>query len=196
MCVEISHPHTFEPPEVTLVTQKFLVLPVSQATHSFGLMKWLRATCAAAALGLCAFANTASAAEVTFLVQLNEYDGDEAYFSLYLVDPSGRFVRTLWVSGDEARWYPDQPRWWKYVGRAQEDLLPVTGASTAGGDRAVIRIELEDEFIDAAYSVRVDTSVEDQSNYPQDVETVLASEAQGEKIPGTGYVRYLRYKWD
>lgn len=138
----------------------------------------------------------ALAEEATFLVQLNDYDGHEAYFSLYLVSPDDRFVRTLWVSGDEERWYADQPRWWKYVGRNQEDLSAVTGASTAPGDRAVIRIELEPEVIDAGYSVRVDTSVEDQSNFPTDVETVLTSDAQGDKIPGTGYVRYLRYKWD
>lgn len=159
---------------------------------------WLRNTTAAAALGLMAlpFASaTAEAAEAIFLVQLNNYKGDEAYFSLYLVDPSGRFVRTLWVSGDEARWYPDQPRWWKYVGRAQEDLLAVTGASTAPGDRTVIRIELEDEVLDGSYSIRLDTSVEDQSNFPLDVDISLTSAAHGDKIPGTGYVRYLRYKW-
>ncbi len=138
----------------------------------------------------------ASAEKATFLVQLNEYKGHNAYFALYLIDPDNRFVRTLWASGDEERWYPDLPRWWKYVGRAQEDLSAVTGASTAPGDRSVIRIELEPEVLDAGYSVRVDTAVEDQSNFPTDVETVLAPEAQGDKIPGTGYVRYLRYKWD
>lgn len=168
--------------------------------HSFRVtcVAWLRNTTAAAALGLMAlpFASaTAEAAEAIFLVQLNNYKGDEAYFSLYLVDPSGRFVRTLWVSGDEARWYPDQPRWWKYVGRAQEDLLAVTGASTAPGDRTVIRIELEDEVLDGSYSIRLDTSVEDQSNFPLDVDISLTSAAHGDKIPGTGYVRYLRYKW-
>jgi hypothetical protein len=72
----------------------------------------------------------------------------------------------------------------------------VTGASTAPGDRSVIRIELEPDVLDAGYTVRVDTSVEDQSNYPNDVDTALVSEAHGEKIDGTGYVRYLRFKWE
>ena len=50
------------------------------------------------------------AEEATFLVQLSDYDGDEAYFSLYLVSPDNLFIRTLWVSGNEERWYSDQPR--------------------------------------------------------------------------------------
>lgn len=177
-------------------SQDYRALPVRRDVQSHGLLARLKSS--AAALATCAilFPGIAAAENATFLVQLNDYEGDEAYFSLYLVGPDNRFVRTLWVSGDEERWYADQPRWWKYVGRAQEDLSAVTGASTAPGDRSVIRIELEPEVLDAGYSVRVDTSVEDQSNFPTDVETVLTSEAHGDKIPGTGYVRYLRYKWD
>lgn len=176
--------------------QESCVLPSQQATRYRGLWSFLKSSTAALALGIALSPSLAGAEEATFLVQLNEYDGDEAYFALYLVDPNDRFVRTLWVSGDEERWYPDQPRWWKYVGRAQEDLLPVTGASTAAGDRTVVRIELEPEILDAGYSVRVDTSVEDQQNFTLDVETELVSAAHGDKIPGTGYVRYLRYKWN
>lgn len=145
--------------------------------------------------GLGILPHSATAGEATFLVQLHDYEGDEAYFSLYLVDPAGRYVRTLWVSGDEDRWYPDQPRWWKYLGRAPQDLDAVTGASTAPGDRTVIRVDLEDDILDSGYKVRLDTSVEDQQNFPLDVETPLDSALHGDKIPGTGYVRYLRYKW-
>lgn len=169
------------------------VLPYAQALRS---RSFATLTTSALALGAALSPVGAWAKDAIFLVQLNDYEGDEAYFSLYLVDPDDRYVRTLWVSGDEERWYPDQPRWWKYVGRAQEDVSAVTGASTAPGDRAVIRIELEDEVLDAGYTVRVDTSVEDQNNFPTDVDTALSSDQHGDKIPGTGYVRYLRFKWD
>lgn len=172
------------------------ILPCGRGVPYRRLMTALRATTAVVAFGAALAPVAAAAKDAIFLVQLNDYDGDEAYFSLYLVDSEDRYVRTLWVSGDEERWYPDQPRWWKYVGRAQEDVSAVTGASTAPGDRSVIRIEIEDEVLDAGYRVRVDTSVEDQSNYPTDVEAPLASDQQGDKIAGTGYVRYLRYRWE
>lgn len=166
-------------------------------TAPAGILNRLARRCSVIALtaGLGLLPQVAAAVEATFLVQLNDYVGDEAYFSLYLIDSSGRYVRTLWVSGDEERWYEDQPRWWKYLGRAPQDLDAITGASTPPGDRTVIRINLEDDILDAGYQVRVDTSVEDQHNFPLDVETPLQAAQHGQKIPGTGYVRYLRYQW-
>lgn len=142
-----------------------------------------------------ALGGAAAAREGTVLVQIKDYEGDEAYFSLYLVDPEGRYVRTLWVSGEEERWYADMPRWWKYVGRAPQDLDAVTGASTAASDRSLFQVELSDDEIDAGYKLRVETAVEDQENHPVDVEVALSSDLMRDKIPGTGYVRYLRFKW-
>lgn len=171
------------------------IVPQGHVSRSHGVFSFLQRGAAVAALLLTVAPAALEAAEATFLVQLNDYDGENAYFSLYLVDPDGRYVRTLWVSGDEDRWYPDQPRWWKYVGRAPQDLDAVTGASTQPGDRTVIRIEVEDEVLDAGYSIRVDTSVEDLHNYPVDVETPLVSDTHGDKIEGMGYVRYIRFRW-
>lgn len=150
-----------------------------------------RYTCFTLALA----ATPAFSAETTILVQLNEYEGDEAYFALYLVDPDGRYESTLWVSGDEERWYEDMPRWWRYHSRDPQELDAITGASTKAGDRALIRVEIEDAYLDAGYSIRVETAVEDLENYALDVEQTLNSEEMGDKISGTGYVRFVRYKW-
>jgi hypothetical protein len=161
------------------------------------LRTWLirQSSVLALAAGMGLLPHVATAEEATFLVQLNDYEGEGAYFSLYLIDPSDRYVRTLWVSGDDAEWYEDMPRWWKYVGRAPQELDAITGASTAAGDRAVVRVELESEILDAGYSVRVETGVEDLENHPVDVQAPLETAQQGERIEGTGYVRYLRYQW-
>lgn len=134
------------------------------------------------------------AAEAKIMVQMNNYEGEEAYFSLYLIDPDGRYDQTLWVSGDEEKYHPDLPRWWKYLARKPQEIDAITGASTAAGDRSIITIEIADELIDAGYRLRVETAVENLSNYSEDVEVDLSAAAAGEKIPGTGYVRFIRYK--
>lgn len=139
---------------------------------------------------------SANQVNATFLVQLKEYKGDEAFWSMYLVDPQGRYVKTLWVSGEKPQFYKEMPRWWKYLGRKPQDLNAITGASTPAGDRQIVHLKLDDKYLKSGYSVRVETAVENQQNYDNDVETTLAPEHQGEKIAGTGYVRYLRYKWD
>ncbi|MBL4812820.1 MAG: DUF2271 domain-containing protein [Rhodobacteraceae bacterium] len=153
--------------------------------------KAVKLACLAATMA----ASTAYGAETTILVQFNEYEGDEAYFALYLVDPDGRYQRTLWVSGDEERWYADMPRWWRYYSRNPQELDAVTGASTKAGDRTLVRVEIDDAMLDAGYSIRVETAVEDLENHALDIDHPLSSEQMGNRIPGTGYVRFLRYKW-
>lgn len=136
----------------------------------------------------------AMAAEVRVLVQLNNYEGEKAYFALYLVSPDDRYQQTLWISGDEEKYFPDLPRWWKYLSRKPQPLDAITGASTAGGDRNILKLEIADELIDAGYKLRVETAVEDLENYGADVEAELSAANAGAKIPGTGYVRFISFK--
>lgn len=160
---------------------------MSQINNTF------RSLLGASALAICA-AQAANGAEATILVQLGEYEGEKAYFSLYLIDPDGRYDSTLWVSGDEIKYHPDLPRWFRYLSRNPQEIDAVTGASTGAGDRAVLAIEIDESLIDAGYSLRVETAVEDQDNYDEDVEVELTTDNQGDKFEGTGYVRYIRYK--
>ncbi len=136
----------------------------------------------------------AQAEEAVVLVQLNEYNGPEAYFHLYLVNPEGKFDRTLWVSGPEKIWWPDSKRWFGYHSRARENVDAITGASTAGGARSVMRVNIDQDFVDAGYKLRVETSVENADNVQSDVEIDLTASNQRKKFPGSGYVRYIRYK--
>lgn len=139
-------------------------------------------------------ATTAMADEAVVLVQMNEYSGPEAYFHLYLVNPEGKFDHTLWVSGPDKIWWPDSKRWFGYTSAAVENLDAITGASTPSGARAVMRVEIDPALIDTGYKLRVETSVENADNVQQDAEVDLTAANQRVKTPGTGYVRYIRYK--
>lgn len=141
-----------------------------------------------------ALTSNARADEAIVLVQLNEYTGPEAYFHVYLVNPSGKFDRTLWVSGPEKIWWPDSKRWYGYFNRAREDVDAITGASTPAGARSVMRVEIDPNLVDAGYKLRVETSVENADNVQEDAEVELTTGNQRIKTPGTGYVRYIRYK--
>lgn len=171
-------------------------MSLSRPFRSTPLRRALYKGIAAGMIAAAAMPGVSQAAEGTFLIQLKDYEGYEAFYALYLVDPDGRYVRTLWVSGKKKPFYKDMPRWWKYLGRAPQDLDAITGASIAPGDRNVIRVHLDDDLLDAGYKVRVETAVENQGNYSEDVEAPLDTEHMKDKIPGTGFVRYFRYKWE
>lgn len=160
---------------------------------SFSLSSPLR-TALLAGASVLTLATAAMAEEAVVLVQLNEYTGPEAYFHLYLVNPEGKFDHTLWVSGPDKLWWPDSKRWFGYTSAAAEDLDAITGASTPSGARAVMRVEIDPALVDKGYNLRVETSVENADNVQEDAEVGLTTANQRAKVPGTGYVRYIRYK--
>ncbi|NRA86452.1 MAG: DUF2271 domain-containing protein [Rhizobiales bacterium] len=164
--------------------------------HSVSSVGKLFITAAVATASFGVMTSTANAKEVTTMVQLINYKGDKAYFAMYLVNPKGRYEKTLWVSGTEKRWYEEGlPRWWKYKSRAEENVDGVTGASTSNGDRLIVKIEIDDNKIDSGYRIRVATSVEDIANTPSDAEFELTTDNIRKKLTGNTYVRYVRYKF-
>lgn len=137
----------------------------------------------------------AVAKEVTLQIQIADYEGHEAYFVVYLADAKGRYQRTLWISGTEQEYQEDMARWWRYAGRSEEDFDAVTGASTAGGGRVLVRTDLSEAELAGEHQIVVDTAVEDQRVVSPDATALLTAEAIGQKAEGTDYVQFIRYKW-
>ncbi len=153
-------------------------------------------TAAVVSASFATMSSAVNAKEMTTMVQLINYKGEKAYFAMYLVNPNGRYEKTLYVSGTEQRWYEEGlPRWWKYKTRAEENVDGITGASTGNGDRLIVKIDIDDAVVDAGYKIRVATSVEDIANTPTDAEFELTSENVRKKLAGNTYVRYVRYKF-
>jgi hypothetical protein len=136
-----------------------------------------------------------ASAELTIQIQFEDYTGHEAYFALYLTDLDGRYQRTLWVSGTEHKYQTDMTRWWRYAGRSDETFDAITGASTAGGGRVLVRTELTDKELSSGFQLALDTAVEDQRVVSPDVTAAISSDGQGEKTDGTDYVQFIRYRW-
>ena len=129
-------------------------------------------------------------------VQLKTYEGEKSYSALYLVNPSGRYEKTLWLSGENSSWQEEgMPRWWKYQSRKPQALDGYTGATVGGGDRYLVNASLDATLLDQGYKLRVETSVEHQESYSNDVEIELTTDNIRKKVKGTGWVRYIRFKW-
>jgi hypothetical protein len=144
------------------------------------------------ALSLCSFSQ---ARQLTVQVQIKNYEGESSYSALYLVNPSGRYEQTLWVSGTEEKYYEEGlGRWWKYLSRKPQPIDGVTGASTAAGDRYLVKVEVPDTVFSEGYSLRVETSVEDQENHSVDIEVPISPDTENQKLPGQGWVSFLRYR--
>lgn len=126
------------------------------------------------------------------LIQMVDYSGENAYVIISLINPKGDYEETLYVQGDNEKWYHEIDKWWNFYGKKRNNLDAITGATIAGGARSTNILKIPSSKIDAGYSIRFETSVEDQKYYVKDIEFLLTSESVQTKKKGIGYIKYIR----
>ncbi|MFT5892450.1 MAG: hypothetical protein ACI9Y7_002560 [Dokdonia sp.] len=141
---------------------------------------------------LVAFVQPLETTNVKCMIQMTNYTGEGAYIVISLINPDGAYEETLYVQGKDKEWYSDIPEWWKFYGKRRPDIDAISGATISGGERKINVLKIPSDKIDAGYSIRFETAVEDQEYYTEDVQFELTSESVKSKIEGKGFIRYVR----
>lgn len=145
-----------------------------------------------ACICLLSFTQPTDSTKYKCMVQLVNYSGQGAYVAISLINPKGAYEKTLFVQGDDEEWYHDLEEWWHFLGKKDSDIDAISGATVGGGERAIHMIEIDDSKINAGYSIRFESAVEDKEYYQKDVEFLLTTENIKKKHEGKGYIRYIR----
>ncbi|MFV5702730.1 DUF2271 domain-containing protein [Flavobacterium sp. XS2P12] len=143
-------------------------------------------------LCLLSFQATAQTSKYKCMLQMSNYMGEGAYIVVSLVNAKGEYVKTLYVMGDDKKWYKTLKEWHKFYSKKPENISAKTGASVTGGDRSITTIEIEDAKINKGYKLRFETAVEDHKYYTADLEIPLTTQGIAAKTEGKGYIRYVR----
>ncbi|MGL2993574.1 DUF2271 domain-containing protein [Flavobacterium sp. TSSA_36] len=144
-------------------------------------------------ISLLSFQASAQTNKYKCMLQMSNYMGEGAYVVVSLIDPKGAYEKTLYVMGDDKKWYNTLKEWHKYQSKKKENISAKTGASVTGGDRSMTTIEIEEAKINKGYKLRFETAVEDNKYYVSDVEIPLTTEGLAAKTEGKGYIRYVRF---
>lgn len=141
-----------------------------------------------------AFTTASAKIEYKCVVQLTNYSGEGAYVVVSLIDPKGNYDETLYMMGEDEKWYDYFKEWWAFWENDNKPSIDaITGESIIGGDRKIVKLKLDSSKMDSGYKIRFETAVEDQYYYVKDVEVDLTSSALKAKIEGSGYIRYVRF---
>lgn len=144
------------------------------------------------ALALLFAANASAQDKYKCMVQMSNYPGEGAYIIASLINPKGQYEQTLYVFGRDKKWYPDLTEWWKFEKPKKQNLSAITGASISGGERSVNVIDIDPSKIDAGYTIRFETAVENQKYNVKDLEVPLTKQNVSGKTEGSNYIRYVR----
>lgn len=143
-------------------------------------------------LFLISFQANAQASKYKCMLQMANYMGEGAYIVVSLINSKGEYEKTLYVMGDDKKWYKSLKEWNKFQTAKPTDISAKTGASVTGGDRSITTIEIDDSKINKGYKLRFESAVEDQKYYVNDLEIPLTPEGLADKTEGKGYIRYVR----
>lgn len=135
----------------------------------------------------------ASARPVTLTTTLKNYGGDGAYLAVYLTDPSGAYVRTLWVAGKKSKYYKHLSDWHRATGGSPSQINGLTGASVGEGRRLKVTADLADALFDAGYKLNIDAAAEDMRDSPRDISVPLTKAGAGKPVAGRSYVAGFTY---
>jgi hypothetical protein len=123
---------------------------------------------------------------------MTNYTGEGAYVVISLINPEGSYEQTLYVQGKDKEWYSDITEWWKFYEKRRSNIDAISGATISGGERTVSVLKIANNKIDAGYSIRFETAVEDQEYHTEDIQFELTSESVKSKVEGKGFIRYVR----
>ncbi len=129
---------------------------------------------------------------VKCLIQMTNYSGEGAYLVVSLLNPDGEYEETLYVQGKDSEWYSEIPEWWKFYGKYRPSIDGISGETISGGERTVTVLQIPEDKIGKGYSIRFETSVEDQEYHMDDIQFELTSENLKSKKEGKGFIRYVR----
>ena len=126
------------------------------------------------------------------MIQMVNYEGEGAYVVVGLVNAQGEYLDTLYVLGDDDEWYYELEEWWRFFGRSKDSIDGITGPTLGGGERTILQLKIQEDWLDRDYGLRFETGVENEGYFPEEVVIPLTSDLHNGKHPGEGFIRYVR----
>jgi len=126
------------------------------------------------------------------MIQMSAYEGEGAYVVISLINPEGKYEKTLYVHGDDDEWFYEITSWWKFYGRKRTGLDGITGGTIAGGERGFNVLKIDASKINKGYKLRFESAVEAKNYYEKDIEFELTTANLQKKMTGKGFIRYIR----
>lgn len=139
------------------------------------------------------YVNAQSNTKYKCMVQMNNYTGEGAYIVVSLINEKDEYEKTLYVMGNDKKWYPDLKAWHNAYKKRSNDISAITGASVSGGNRTVVTINIDKSKINVGYKIRFETAVEHNRYYQKDAEVQLTTAGLSTQTEGKGYIRYVRF---
>jgi hypothetical protein len=146
---------------------------------------------AAAFVATLAAAAPAEARPLSIQIQMKGYSGNPAYLAAYIVDGQGNYVATALTGGYREHYLAHLDRWYRLIIASRRQIDGTTAASVGSGGSLGTTFEVPDSYLNAGYTLRLETAVEGQSYVGNDAAVPLDDAHNGKAVAGRGYAKSL-----
>ncbi len=133
--------------------------------------------------------SVADARPVKLTTQIGNFGGYSAFVVLYVTDPKGAYVGTVWMAGGQPRYYRHLLDWMQLSGGRTSDLNGITGASIGAGRTLTVTTDLSDALLNAGYSLHIDAASENFRESPSEIVVPLDTSKSGKTIRGRRFIK-------
>ena len=133
-------------------------------------------------------------------IEMIEYRGEGAYIAVSLMDENDKYLKTLYVLGEDKTWFFDMRLFWanlKSNGLIGDDAYyahvdGITGPTIGGGKNLVVPLLLNKSEIGKGYKILFETAVEDKGYFRGDLAFELTEESLNDSFEGTGFIKSVK----
>ena len=133
-------------------------------------------------------------------IEMIEYRGEGAYIAVSLMDENDKYLKTLYVLGEDKTWFFDMRLFWanlKSNGLIGDDAYyahidGITGPTIGGGKNLVVPLLLNKSEIGKGYKILFETAVEDKGYFRDDLTFELTEKSLNDSFEGTGFIKTIR----
>ncbi len=144
-------------------------------------------------ISICSFDNLNKKTNYKCLIQMTNYNGEGAYVVISIINPEGSYEKTLYIQGNDNKWFFEITSWWAYYGKSKYNIDGISGSTVSPGDRSVNILNIEESKIGKGYKLRFESAVEDENYFEKDIEFELTASNLLIKHNGNGFIRYVRF---
>tara|TARA_Y100000385_G_scaffold125135_1_gene130104 strand:+ start:2409 stop:2912 length:504 start_codon:yes stop_codon:yes gene_type:complete len=135
------------------------------------------------------------------MVEITDYRGEGAYFSISIIDDKDLYLKTVYVLGTDKTWFSEMKSFWKHLKindlYLDDEFYPliegISGPTISGGETRILQLKIPKLLYNKTNRLRFETAVEDKGYYTDDINVELNKESLSKSYQGNGFIRNIKF---
>ena len=135
------------------------------------------------------------------MVEMTDYRGQGAYFTISVVDNKESYLKTVYVLGTDKTWFSEMKSFWKHLKInnlfLDNEFYPIiegiSGPTISGGETRILLLKIPKSLYNKNNRLRFETAVEDKGYYTDDVNIALNNDGMNKVYDGTGFINNIKF---